>query len=68
MVDQVQHSASCGEEIATFRAAVFVRGNGAWKAVQVVRRIVLVEQRQSRLQRGGLRTEPRQELPERRQV
>lgn len=45
-----------------------MRGHGAREAVQVVGRIVLVEQRQARLQRGGLRTEPRQKLPERRQV
>lgn len=67
-VDQVQQTASCGEKIATLGAAVFVRGDGAREAVQVVGRIVLVEQRQSQLQRGGLRTEPRQDLPERRQM
>ena len=64
----MQQTASCGEEIATFGAAVFMRGDGAREAVQVVGRIVLVEQQQARLQCGGLRTEPCQNLPERRQV
>lgn len=64
----MQQTASCGEKIATFGAAVFMRGHGAREAMQVVGRIVLVEQRQSRFECGGLRTEPRQELPDRRQV
>lgn len=45
-----------------------MRGHGADEAMQVVGRIMLVEQRQSRFECGGLRTEPRQELPDRRQV
>lgn len=45
-----------------------MRGDGAREAMQVVGRIVLVKQRQSRFECGGLGTEPRQELPERRQV
>lgn len=64
----MQQTASCGEKIATFGAAVFMRGDGAREAMQIIGRIVLVKQRQSRFECGGLGTEPRQELPERRQV
>ena len=67
-VDQVQQTAPCGENVATFRAAVFLRRDGAHEAVQVVGGISLTQQRQTRLHGDGLRTEPCQQVPDGRPV
>ncbi len=64
-VDQMKQAAGGAQDLPTLLAAVFMRGDGADKAVHRGERIVLAPQLQARLQGGGLSAEKEQEPPQR---